>query len=294
VYLRRQADEPPLLIAGPAPGVRLNVAFPPGRLERHELPSQLPFWGIPWLNSANWRVWERSLVSPATRWRLSASTLLIDGVFAIFVILAIVAMCEYRRRRRPSLISFKLWEFFVGISFLCAGFGWIAFLEREHQREASIIEREISRSNEDPIGECWFETDQTCVAPTWMRSLVGERFMPKFMWRTGGVQIQRQWRDENRPEIYQDISKLHHVRQVVLENTRDPFHFSNLSDFRRLNTLELWDCQWLDAEDVRELKLFPRLRKLIVEDMDEMPSEIQSLLAEELPNCQVVNYDDDW
>ena len=40
-----------------------------------------------------------------------------------------------------------------------------------------------------PMEAIWYDIDHVCLAPLWLRSLVGVRLWPEYFWRTSAVSI---------------------------------------------------------------------------------------------------------
>ena len=67
----------------------------------------LPRWSIPWLTADNWPFWDAAH-DQKSHWRFSAWILLADLFLASCIVAILVGVWEWRRRRRPSICSFRL------------------------------------------------------------------------------------------------------------------------------------------------------------------------------------------
>ena len=284
VYLRRETVESPLTFTTPD-GISIlpNVSW-----TDFDIPWDLPKWGIPWLSSANWQFWQATNESDAPRCDFNGLILFCDFAIALIVASVIVAAWEFRRRGLPSLFCFSLTDIFLTVASMSAVFGWLVYLEREYQREFQFINR-LNVSN----GHVWSDSDRVCIAPTWIRSLIGERLLPEFSWRASTATIELA-REVNVNTICEQLAELKYLNKIVFLNTGERFRFSALRKFQRLETLELWDYWTLDEHDCNELAQLTQLYKIILEDKDDIPPHMLTRLESELPNCKIVDVYDDW
>ncbi len=283
IYLRRETVEPPLTYTTPE-GLTL---FPAINWIAFEIPWSLPNWGIPWLSSANWRFWQASKESGTLHWGFNGVVMFSDIAVALFVVAAIIAAWEFRRRRRPSLLSFGLADMFLVVASVSAVLGWFAYHEREYLRERQLL------AQADRIYDVWYAGDYVCIAPIWISSLTGEQWLPKFAWRTSSVNIQRT-HQEHVATTCEQIAKLKCVTKVTLHNSGARFRFSALRNLEQLETLELCGFGGLDGNELDELARLAQLRKIIIDDIDELEVDRLSQLQAKLPRCEIVGFSDDW
>jgi hypothetical protein len=289
-YLRRQAKG-----NAPAPGY-----FNYYRIRAIDV-AERPMWGIPWLTVDNWRFWEA--ITEVTRnnkrihfWEFNGIALACDLASALLVLAGVVAMWELRRRRRAGLLSFRVSDMLVAIASTSAVFGWIVHFQREFQQEVRLTERESERVDKGEFfADYWNDCDQVCVAPKWVRSLIGERMLPDFLWRINEIGIYSE-NGERTALICEDISQFRYLTKISISNeTRERFPYSALSATKQLNVLEIsYSHGEIDGQDVSELAQLTQLRKLAVDYEEGRLPEVLKRLRAQLPNCKMIDYYDDW
>jgi hypothetical protein len=291
-YLRREA-------VGRAPAPQGFNPYSTRQLDLREH----PMLGIPWLNTDTWRLWvsstSQSVVGNKTpHWDFDGIVLVFDCGIALLLLIAIVSAWEIRRRRRPALFCFRLSDILFSVALLSVVLGWLVYSEREFHREDRIIDSEWERKDreEEFDTDGWY-ADEFCIAPKWIRSLIGERVLPYYFWRTSAVEITPE-NGQRLSTICSELSNFTYLTNVVVqyENEFQGFPYSKLSGVRQLE--EIWiDSYWnhyLNDADIRELAQLTQLKKIVLYDKgDHDPGRI-SQLEKELHGCKIVDSFDDW
>jgi hypothetical protein len=289
-YLRREAR-------GNAPAPRYNTLYY-GRLD---YVAARPMLGIPWLCPDNWRVWEASIDETwsgkeTPRWEFSGALLAWDLVISLLVLVGFVLMWEFRRGRRPNVFTFRIGDMLVGVAFVSAVLGWAVNLQREFHREEQVVDREFERSlTVNVTTDTWSDADQVCIAPTWMQSVIGERLLPAFVWRTCTIDIQL-WDGSRAAAMAEEMSTLEYIRSIEFwTDSEEPFHFSVFRRLPRLTTMEFWIGEEFDASDISQLAQLRQLKKIVIDGRDEMvPPHLLTRLQSKLPDCKIIDSIDDW
>jgi hypothetical protein len=294
VYLRREAGERPTLgFYASQEGRQLMLSYSPA-LYPINVRSDLPGWGIPWLSAENWQFWEADETAAPPRWDFNPAALSWNIAVALLLSISTVAAWEFWRRRRATPFSFRfgLRGLLVAIAATSAVMGWLTYLEREHTRETALVERVSERSG--PMEATWFDVDHVCVAPLWLRSLVGVRMFPESFWRASAVNIQPE-RGDKMELMCEEIAQLEHVTKIGIEgHLRHIVRFSALRKLERTKTLEIWRGTILDEQDLSELAQLKQLQKIVIEGLDEIDPEALARLKSELPNCTIIDSSNDW
>ncbi len=216
VYLRRETAERyvPESVTTPE-GLSLVPSFSPV-IYPLDIRTDLPHWGIPWLNAENWRFWEADTAAVPRRWVFNPANLFWNVAIALLLLAGVVGAWELWRRRQASPLSFRfgLRGLLVAIAAASAVMGWLTYVEREDTRETALIDKVSQRSG--PMEATWFDVDHVCVAPLWHRSLVGVRVFPEFFWRASAVNIQPE-RGDKTELMCAEIAQLDHVTKIGIE-----------------------------------------------------------------------------
>jgi hypothetical protein len=169
---------------------------------------------------------------------------------------------------------------------------WLTHLQREHLRETALIERESERTG--PMEATWYDVERVCVAPRWLRSLIGVRMFPEFFWRASAVNIKPE-RGDKTELMCAEIAQLDHVTKIGIEShLRHPFPYSALRKLERIKALEIWRPTFLDEQDRNELAQLKPLQKIVIEGLDEIDPEALERLKSALPDCKIIDFLDDW
>ena len=285
VYLRRETIEEPVTFYDASSGLSLVPCFLPAIYPfDRDAPSRLPMWGVPWLTPANWMIWDGD-ANGDRHWHLMVGALLLDLATALGVVAIAVAATEVWRRRRARVLSFRIADMLVATAVLGAILGRIAYWQHEYPRE--------QRALVDADGFSWYGQSETCIAPLWLRSLIGDRFFPDFCWRTATVLIHAGSDDAD--EAAQRISQLAYVHEIQVWLTEgESFRFSVLNAIPQLQTLEIDAERPIQERDVKELAQIVHLRKLVFWRKDEVPAELMARLESALPDCEIVDDDENW
>jgi hypothetical protein len=293
VYLRRQIDEPTLSTT--VNGVTLVLALQPPLLNRRDFPSRLPMWGVPWLNAENWCLWQSRPEdedghvwgpNEHQRWRRRVSSLFIDIAACSFIIVALVAAWEFRRRRRPRVLCFTIADMLISTTLISAALCYLVHLNQSYQCELQLNKTAILSTG------VVFQRE-TCIAPAAIRSLVGERFLPEFAWRTSAVLLDIGWPERDAHRLAETIAEYPYITEVAIASSGTVrFPFSTLRDLR-LETIDLSDYLTIDKNDVDQLVQLKTLQKLIVSDWKISP-HILDQLRTDLPDCRVITLSEDW
>jgi heme/copper-type cytochrome/quinol oxidase subunit 2 len=111
VYLRRQIED--------------STAPPPRTgFTRREMPRHLPMLGVPWLALDHWFLWQARANGDSILWRLSFKCLAADALAVVILFMLFVVAWEFRRRRRPHLLSFALADLLVATTAICMVLGY--------------------------------------------------------------------------------------------------------------------------------------------------------------------------
>jgi hypothetical protein len=271
-YLRQRTQQSPFA----------TVAF----ASRREAQSKLPMAGIPWCSLANWEVWEAQTFEGVTYRTLDQRALVLDCLLGLVLLVAVVGGYEFRRRRRAHLLSFSLVDVFVVITATCAASGWVALLKQEASRETAIIAK--LDESKTPIAD-----GDVCVAPLWIKSLAGEKWMPDFTWRTGSVAVAA-LDVEDVDQLCAEIRDLPYLSKLTISGflPGDHFPFATLASIRQLEKLQIDTTPQINDRDIRELSELRGLKKIVVRQG--IAPERLSRLESALPGCKVVDPDEDW
>jgi hypothetical protein len=215
---------------------------------------------------------------------------------ALLVLVSIVSLWEFRRRRRPNLLTFRTGDMFVAVAGVSAVLGWVVHLQREFRREEQVVEREFQNGlTEDGTTDTWYDADQVCVAPTWMRSLIGERLLPEFVWRSSVVEIQP-WDGREAHAIAEAITKLRYVTRLqIWGDSEEPLNYSAFRRLPELSTIEFWMNEQFDASAISQLAQLTQLKKIVIDGRDEtVPPHLLKRLQLQLPDCKIIDSVEDW
>ena len=256
-YLRRQTDE---TIWTNVNGMNLTLSFTPNLLNRRDSLAHIPMFGIPWLSPESWAVWEfMKEDNDKSKWQFRLAALAIDAALAVVVLVVAVAAWEFRRRRRPRVLSFTLADLFFTITFVSIVMGYLIHLRHGYVRETKF-------DRQSSVPNLWCE--EGCIAPVWLKSLVGERFMPNFTWRVTSVSVTGlEITDPNALPV--DLANFPYLSTLEISGTfggNGRFPYSVLRSLPQLTTLKLDSTPRLDGQDVRELSELTGLRSLILDE----------------------------
>jgi hypothetical protein len=246
----------------------------------------LPMEGIPSLSADNWRFWESRDLLDNPRCEFSPTTLAADAALALLFLAAIVMLFEYRRCRRASLLGFSLGDVFVILTLVCCALGWFELTNSSFRREVAI---RTAFEGEDSPGVL----EEKCIAPDWARALVGDRWMPSFMWRTGQVDATAEI--AQLPTLCNDLRALPYSTTLVLSGPilgDGHYPYARLSAIRQLDTLKVWTMPRLDDRDVQELSQLGGLKKIVLAEGQAYSNLIERLQTA-LPGCRIVEDDAD-
>ena len=246
----------------------------------------LSMWSVPWLCGDNWKFWEVNREEIPLHRKFSGWLLFADVLIVLIVATIAIAALERRRRRRPGLWSFRISEVLVAMTAVCVLLGWLIYLDREFKREERL-------TNTASNGLEWLATDETCIAPVWIQSLVGGRLLPKFFWRASAVDLYvGEGTDE---EPLRDIATLQYVTEIeILALGDERFPFSKLQALNNLRTLDLSSYQTTNENDLNEITQLTSLRRLVIGYPDDVAPDVLSWLESEMPNCKVAEGRYDW
>jgi hypothetical protein len=282
VYLRRDMMKPPFRVID-IDGLTLTLGS--GQVVHPMRPGQnRPFWSVPRLNSENWKFWEADGNSEPRRWTLRPIAAFGDLAMAVAAVVGSVMAWETRRRRCPRLLTFRLTDILVAVGALSIGLGWLTYHHNGWSEEM----------NSTDSGPMWGVTEESCVAPHWLQSLIGSELLPGFFWRASAAEIYT-GEVEDADQIADEISELKYVTRTALWDAGDRFRFSAFRKLTRLETLELWGFHTLDEHELNELGQLKQLKKIVFEDIDGIaPEVLVSRLETDLPDCNIVDARDDW
>jgi hypothetical protein len=294
IYLRRETYRraPPAFVKS-SDGLWLALQHSPVT-NPLDIRIDLPRWGIPWLSAENWRFWKSNPEDDPPRWTLNGVNLVCNLAIALVVLGGVVVIWEIRRRQRAKPLSFRfgLRGLLLAIAAVSAMLGWLTHLEREHQRETALIDSVGERTG--PMEATWYDIDHVCVAPLWLRSLVGMRLWPEYFWRASTINIQPE-RGEETDLMCAEIAQLDYVRKIAIDgHPRHRFRFSALGNLEQLVTIEIWTYPIISEQDINELAQLKQLRKIVINNIDEIAPDVRAQLEAALPNCEIIDYLDDW
>ena len=249
----------------------------------------LPRFGIPWLSAENWRLWEANDERTPHPWRFSGWMLFCNATVALFVVGFSVVAWEFRRRRRPRLLSFRLADLMLIVTAVCLVLGWLTHLHRESEREKTAIVHE----HPDTSAARWFVDNEICVAPRWLQSLTGPAVYPDMFWRAHAAYVEL-FQAGSEAQVVGPLSQLTYLREIEIERYDMSVQFSAIRSIRRLNRLIIHLP--LAEHEVEEISQINRLSKLVLvaEDYDEVPPELIARVQELLPDCHVLDIWNDW
>lgn len=287
VYLRRETVQRPLVVPFTTPeGLSLVPCFLPS-VSPLDVRSDIPNWGIPWLSAANWRFWEVDKLSDPARWKLHSGIATVDFLVAAAVITVAAVAWEFRRRRRPRLLSFGLGDMFVLITLASVTCGWLTYQQRESQRESQLL------TDLEPYlydGFTWDEDQYQCVAPLWIQSLIGPRWLPQFSWRVSAVMV---YAVPNQEQGLLRLRELKYLNRFEFTHWEPSFCMSAVASLPGVTTLDISNCADLDDGNYFDLVQLAQLQTLVV-DKKNIPPETLSRIEDALPNCEIDDYSDEW
>jgi hypothetical protein len=187
--------------------------------------------------------------------------LLFDVVAAICVALLVAYAFEWRRRRRPRLVSIGLKEFFVLSALIAIGLAYWFHLRAEHRKMQAII---------DSLGgpQVLFGVDQ--MLPVWVRSwqMRGELLLGDL---PTAIQLTKV---DNPAAAWEGLARLNSVRNLTIDGdskitggskiTIDA-HAWHLQKMRQLESLSLRDTD-LSDEGASILAVLKQLRILALDN----------------------------
>ncbi|MEX0642915.1 MAG: hypothetical protein WD468_09460 [Pirellulales bacterium] len=257
--------------------------------------AERPMWGIPWLAAANWRLWEATVDDSAVghktaHWQFDIRLLLIDLAVTLLVFVFAVATWEIRRRRRPSFYAFNLADMLLAVACVSGLLGWMTHLKDGCRREYELSSRSL-----DDLESWWFSADESCVAPVWVRSLIGENLLPEFTWRVRSVTIDADGQIDV-AQLVAQLSEFAYLNRINLSGTkREPnFRLSWLNKLSGVKHLEFTSGWCSDQRQFEELMQLNQLQKIVLWDKESVEPRILSDLQTALPHCQIVDFYDDW
>jgi hypothetical protein len=294
VCLRRESGERPTAEFYASPeGRQLTLSYSPVFYPLN-VRSDLPHWGIPWLNAENWRFRESDTTAIPPRWALNRENLFWNVAIALLLLAGVIGAWELWRRRQASPLSFRFGLRGLLVCVAAAGglLGWLTHLERDYGRETALIDRVDERSG--PMEATWYDNDHVCVAPLWLRSLVGVRVFPEYFWRASAVELKPE-RGDKTDLMCAEIAQLDYVTKVSIDgHPRHHFRFSALRNFEQLETLEIWTHPIIEEQDINELAQLKQLEKIVIERINEIAPDLLAQLGAALPDCKIIDYLDDW
>jgi hypothetical protein len=287
VYLRREIVERPVLVPSTTPeGLSFAPCFLPS-VSPLNVRSDLPHWGVPWMSAANWRFWEVDKRSDPAHCKLHDGIATADFLVAAAVVTLAAVAWEFRRRSRPRLLSFGLGDLFVLITLASVTCGWLTYQQRESQRESQLL-KGLKPYLYD--GFTWDEDQYQCVAPLWIQSLIGPRWLPQFSWRVSAVIVYALPIQE---QEFLQLRELRYLNRFEFTHWEPSFRMSAVASLPDVTTLDISNCADLDDRNYDDLVQLTQLRTLVV-DKNNIPPETLSRIEDALPNCEIVDYSDEW
>jgi hypothetical protein len=281
VYLKRRTIEPHPSYFHP-----ITFSF------RRDAISELPSWGVPWLTVDNWMLWESGeYEDDSARWRFSVAAFALDVLVAGALLTAVVAGCEMRRRRQRGVFAFNLRDMFAAVAIISLVCGWHVYAMHEYRRELPFAERGWS----DPDSG-YGVYDEVCIAPDFVRALVGDKLMPDFFWRVSTVAIESDLVDDP-DKLCDELAAFSYLRTICIDYWEEEIHvpFSALRSLKALQRIEIDNSQYVfDKEDIRELSKLTELEEIAFWSLDEVQPELILQLQAALPECRIVDAYDVW
>jgi hypothetical protein len=285
VYLRRDVR-----LEGP------DFDVPANRQMRWKVPSfsppefetwaDLPMGGVPWLRPANWRFWQ-SIDDGGTRRRdFNVVRLLTDIAVALCLVIAIAAAWEFRRRRRPHILSFGIADMLLAVTAASTTLGWLVYMKNEHRREQQLA-NDLQQSS-----FVLMPGEEVCVAPRWYRSLCGDGLVPNFFWRPTEISIAAVPLLDIEAHARSVMQFKYDTQVAIYGRVADAY--AALQGMRRLDTMyvgQIDDPQRLPFVEIAKLT---QLRKLFIAGKDGVPPEHLIRLEAALPNCKIIDEREDW
>ena len=245
-------------------------------------------FGIPSLSAVNWQFWNsqpedlplRRPLRPFISW----GTLLLDWIFVSALIASATLLWEIRRRHRPSLWSFNIADLFVAITGVSIALGGAMYFNNEWKKEQQSIDN-IASSNRV------YASQEHCIAPLWLRMLLGDYLLPGISWRTSSVDIT--WNEqESIDEIRHALISLPYLSTVSISSSdQSTFPFSALASFKRIRTIDLAEYPLFKEEDANELLHLGRPCKIIVSSIAYQDEDIMSQITNEMPGLVITTWD---
>jgi hypothetical protein len=240
--------------------------------------------GGPWLTA---RHWDFSEAIDDSRWRFRPLVLICDLVVAAGVIAASVAAWEFWRRRRGGRVRFRIIDMLIIATAICAVFGWLKYLEA-----AALREQQLTRTSH----QGWGASGDACIAPMWLRALVGDRVLPDYFWRATSAEIDPVGADDPQ-QTANDLAKLSCLGKIVVRwSSQEHYPYSTLKTVPQARELEIRNTEPIEESDVKELTQLSQLHKITytIDFSDPDRLNIVGRLKSALPNCEVVDSYDDW
>ena len=91
------------------------------------------------------------------------------------------------------------------------------------------------------------------------------------------------------------MRRLDYLAIVCIDgHPRHGFRFLALRNLERVKTLEIWRPTILDEPVLNELGQLQQLRKIVIQDKDEIAPDWLVRLKAALPDCRIIDHLDDW
>jgi hypothetical protein len=126
--------------------------------------------------------------------------------------------------------------------------------------------------------------EETCIAPLWLRAVLGDHLMQDFTWRVIPVYVMSL--QTANPDAFAE--ELRSYPCLSTFETSDRFLFPALKAVPQLRELKVDNTPRLDHEDVRELAQLKQLRRLSIDANVTMNDQIIPQLKAAMPCCEIV------
>ncbi len=252
-----------------------------------------PLLGVPWLSAVAWAVWQ------AEDYQFSLSNLLIDLFVVLIGICVITSLWEWRRRKRSRLAQIRISELLVLTSLLAVALGWRVHqlrLHREEQQHVQVLEG-TTTTDEDlqlVVARPEFYVSDACVAPTWLLRLVGEEFLPAYMWRASEIFYDPVDPGASDP-FGQALPHLKSLRYASHFSCGDVTYyavhpFSIVAELPQVRTLEIYaplSSYKVDQGEANKLLELQQITKLVLKSPGNITPDAKRLLSERMPRCTI-------
>lgn len=248
------------------------------------------WFGIPWLTPRAWTDWQAECDL-----EFSPRFLIYDMILLLSISAAVSLAWEWRRRRRNHLLQVRIVDILVATAVISACLGWFVF-----QRKASAAEQ-------PHVEALWPEYDgllfvsMDSVIPNFFDRLVGQRDFSITPYRATMLDITPSYDPDASMSIEDAFFHLKHLKalryiEIGCKPEEMSYRFDLMAQLPHVRTLHLWgDCDEnpLEVETAREMVCLQQIKQLVLYDRNAISADALRLLANEMPNCEIIFYEDE-